>query len=207
MELMLILINVLLVVIIIAVYVRVSMTIKQQGFQIAVLLKHDKEAYKEAMSPAMRIMRAKQMKNTTNYLLTADKRAEYEAAEDPIFSVPYRGSNTEQLLGRKRQEVAEEVPVQAPVQQPVQAPVAELPPAEVITGEEAVQTGLNQLNTISIDTSKDVPMTNELPVEIQSGIAPVNTTQETFSVNGRANAGLMFGGKKLTAPAKFKPRQ
>jgi hypothetical protein len=201
MELMLILVNVLLIVIIIAVYVRISMTIKQQGFQISVLLKHDKEAYKEAMSPAMRIMRAKQMKNATNYLLPADKRAEYAVAEDDGFSVPYRGSDIDHLLVKKEQK-KEEV-AQAPVT-PVAVPEI---PTEVVdpSSEEAAKAGLQQLNQVSFDTSKDVPMTNELPVEVQTGVAP-NVNMETFSVNGRANAGLIFGGEKFTAPNKFKPR-
>lgn len=192
-ELMLILLNALLIVIIIAVYVRLHMVIKQQGFQISVLLKHEKEAFKEGMSPAMRIVRARQMKDQTNYLLPSDKQAAYTSDADATFNVPYRGSDLGHILPKK---AAEPVKVEEPKK------VEEVIPVDV-----AAKVGAGTLQDVKIDSTGEIPMTNTLPVEKQSGVATADVSAEAFSVNGRANAGIALGGGRLTAPHKFKTRE
>ena len=67
-EITLFLFNILLIVVIIAIYIKLSFIIKQQGFQISVLLKHEKEGFKEAMSPAQRWTKARKYRTSQNGL-------------------------------------------------------------------------------------------------------------------------------------------
>jgi len=72
-ELTMFVFNILLIVIIISVYVKLSFIIKQQGFQISVLLK---EGYrnKEAMSPGQRFGNARKYRGAYNALMPDDKQ-------------------------------------------------------------------------------------------------------------------------------------
>lgn len=195
-EVLLGLVIVLLVIIIIVAIVRLFQLIKQQGIQIAILLKHEKEAFKEGMSPAMRLMRARAMKEQTNYLLPSEKQSLYKVEEDAKFSVPYRGSNIDHLLpsGRKG-EVVEE---QSPVKQEVVVP-------ENVSEEEALKAGSNTLGLVQIDTTGVPPSTAELPVETQSGVV-IPSGDEKFTVNGRAGAPVMLRNGTVTTPNSYKPR-
>lgn len=194
-EVLLGLVIVLLVIIIIVAIVRLFQLIKQQGIQIAILLKHEKEAFKEGMSPAMRIMRARAMKEHTNYLLPSEKQALYKVEDDSKFSVPYRGSNIDHLLPSGRKAAVEE---KAPVKQEVVVP-------EHVTEEEALKAGSNTLGLVQVDTTGIPPSTAELPVETQSGVV-IPSADEKFTVNGRAGAPVMLKNGTVTTPNSYKPR-
>ena len=165
-ELALFLFNILLIIIIIAVYVKLTYMVKQQGFQISVLLKHDKEAFKEAMSPAQRWTRARKYRTSPNGLLPSDKQ--------PTEILPYLEEATDERGDRSMSYMLGKG---AGIN---------------ITDEDALKSGANAIEGSGYDSSVSVPDTSGLPAETQTGIINTETADPAnFSPNPRVSPSFL----------------
>lgn len=165
-ELALFLFNILLIIIIIAVYVKLTYMVKQQGFQISVLLKHDKEAFKEAMSPAQRWTRARKYRTSPNGLLPSDKQ--------PTEILPYLEEATDERGDR-----------------PMSYMLGKGAGIN-ITDEDALKSGANAIEGSGYDSSVSVPDTSGLPAETQTGVINTETSDPAnFSPNPRVSPSFL----------------
>lgn len=187
-ELTLFLVNVLLIIIIITVYVKLSMTIKNQGTQFAILLKQEKEAFKEAMSPAMRISRARRNKDEVNQLMPSwHKNPEYDG---PSFEPTYRGADASKLMPTPKTIVAEPETSAADV------------PAEItnVTVEEVGAINPNAISAVGeLENVKAAEAAVPEPAIqtdiVQSGVlSEEELKQESYSVNPRVASSIIGMG-------------
>ena len=166
-ELTLFLFNILLIVVIIAVYVKLSFAIKQQGFQISVLLKHDKESFKEAMSPAQRWTRARKFRSSPNGLLPSDKQ--------PTETYPayMREATTE----RGDRPMSYMLPESRGLD---------------VSDIDALKSGAGAIAASGYDSSVSVPDTSALPAETQSGVIDTEKIESgNFSPNPRVQPSFL----------------
>jgi hypothetical protein len=165
-EITLFLFNILLIVVIIAVYIKLSFVIKQQGFQISVLLKHDREAFKEAMSPAQRWTKAAKYAKLNNGLMPSGERITVDEVE------AYEASNE-----RGDRPMSYLIPENSSLN---------------ITKEEALKSGANAIGGSGFDSSVSVPDTSALPAETQTGVINNETTDpNNFSLNPRVSPSFL----------------
>ena len=166
-ETTLFLFNILLIVVIITVYVRLSFAIKQQGFQISVLLKHDKEGFKEAMSPAQRWTRARKFRTSPNGLLPSDKQ--------PTETLPYMSEATSERGDRAMSYM--------------------LPSGDSglnISEVDALKSGAGAIAGSGYDASVSVPDTSALPAETQTGVIDTEKIESgSFSPNPRVQPSFL----------------
>ena len=166
-ELTLFFVNILLVIVIIAVYVKLSIVIKQQGFQISVLLKHDKEAFKEAMSPAQRWTKARKFRTSPNGLLPSDKQ--------PTETLPYMSEASSERGDRAMSYM--------------------LPSGGSglnISDVDALKSGAGAIAGSGYDSSVSVPDTSALPAETQSGVIDTEKLDSgNFSPNPRVQPSFL----------------
>lgn len=165
-EITLFLFNILLIVIIIAVYIKLSFMIKQQGFQISVLLKHDKEGFKEAMSPAQRWTKARKYRTSQNGLTPSWNQ--------PTETLPYLDEASSERGDR---------------------PMSYMLSNETglnITNEDALKSGAGAIGGSGYDSSVSVPDTSGLPAETQTGVINTETADPTnFSPNPRVSPSFL----------------
>lgn len=141
--------------------------IKDQGFQIQVLLKHNKEAFKEAMSPAQRFAKARKYAGEPNNLLPSDKQVlEKHAYEQETLNqrgdapIPY-------LLGETAGKAR-------------------------ITDKDMQKSGANAIKDSTVDTGPAIPDTSLLPVERQTGLIDTSKVDPTnFSTNPRVDPSFL----------------
>ena len=163
-EITLFLFNILLIVVIIAVYVKLSYMIKQQGFQISVLLKHEKEGFKEAMSPAQRWTKARKYRTSPNGLLPSDKQ--------PKETLPFMRETTTERGDRAMDYL---LPESSGLN---------------ISDVDALKSGAGAIASSGYDSTVSVPDTSALPAETQTGVIDTeNLEPGNFSANqiGRAH--------------------
>ena len=166
-EITLFLFNILLIVIIIATYIKLSFMIKQQGFQISVLLKHEKEGFKEAMSPAQRWTKARKYRTSQNGLMPSWNQ--------PTESLPYLSETTSERGDR-----------------PMSYMLPESSTGLNISSEEALKSGAGAIGGSGYDSSVSVPDTSGLPAETQTGVINTETADPTnFSPNPRVSPSFL----------------
>lgn len=163
----LVLLNILLVLVIIVVFIRITYTIKDQGFQIAVLLKHNKEAFKEAMSPAQRYAKARKYAGLQNSLLPSDKQVlEQHAYEQETLN--QRGDIPMPFL------------------------LGETAGKSRITQEDLAKSGANAIRGSGVDPGPQIPDTSLLPAERQTGVVSTeNADPNSFTTNPRVNPAIV----------------
>lgn len=165
-EITLFLFNILLIVVIVAIYVKLSFMIKQQGFQISVLLKHEKEGFKEAMSPAQRLTKARKFRTSPNGLMPSWNQ--------PTEKLPYMNE-----LSSSRGD------------RPMSYMLSSSSGLN-ITDEEALKSGANAIGGSGYDTSVSVPDTSALPAETQTGVINTETASAgNFSPNPRVSPSFL----------------
>ena len=164
-ETTLFLFNILLIVVIIAIYVKLSYTIKQQGFQISVLLKQDKEGFKEAMSPAQRWTRARKYRTSNNGLMPSWNQ--------PKEKLPYLDEATSErgdrsmsyMLGNSKLDVS---------------------------SKDLLKSGANAITGSGYDSSVSMPDTSALPAETQTGVIDTSTADPSnYSLNPRVSPSFL----------------
>lgn len=179
-ELTLILVNIFLVMLIIAIYVKLSNNIKNQGEVIRVI-------QSERFTPAQRWSWARKYRTAPNGLMPSDKQ--------PKETLPYlpemtnnRGDRAMSYMlpkGQRSQEGGRRA-----------RSLAGMPEDEVM------KSGGEALGAVTVDTSRAIPDTSFLPVETQTGVIDNDTTDTTnFNVNPRANPSFVE-----TASEGFFPR-
>lgn len=167
-ELTMFLFNILLIVVIIAVYIKLSFAIKQQGFQISVLLKHDKEGFKEAMSPAQRWTKARKYRTSPNGLLPSDKQ--------PSEALPVMSE-----LSSERGDRA--MSYMMPSGSGSKLDVSNI---------DALKSGAGAIASSGYDSSVSVPDTSALPAETQSGVIDTEKIEAgSFSPNPRVQPAFL----------------
>lgn len=168
-EMTLFLFNILLIVVIITVYVKLSFMIKQQGFQISVLLKHDKEGFKEAMSPAQRWTKARKFRTSPNGLLPSDKQ--------PTETLPYMREASSERGDRAMSYML---------------PDAGSGSGLNISDMDALKSGAGAIASSGYDSSVSVPDTSALPAETQSGVIDTEKLESgNFSPNPRVQPSFL----------------
>ena len=167
-ELTMFLFNILLIIVIIAVYIKLSFAIKQQGFQISVLLKHDKEGFKEAMSPAQRWTKARKYRTSPNGLLPSDKQ--------PSEALPVMSE-----LSSERGDRA--MSYMLPNGSGRKLDVSDI---------DALKSGAGAIASSGYDSSVSVPDTSALPAETQSGVIDTEKIEAgSFSPNPRVQPAFL----------------
>lgn len=167
-EITLFLFNILLIVVIIAVYIKLSYMIKQQGFQISVLLKHEKEGFKEAMSPAQRWTKARKYRTSQNGLTPSWNQ--------PTETLPYIDEASSERGDRSMSYMLAE----------------DSGSSLNITNEEALKSGAGAIGGSGYDSSVSVPDTSALPAETQTGVINTETSDPTnFSPNPRVSPSFL----------------
>lgn len=191
-ELTLFLVNILLIIIIITVYVRLSMTIKNQGTRFTVALEQTKEGFKEAMAPAMRLARARKNKDEVNHLLPSWSKQPFD--DSASFDVSYRGSDIDHLLRERK------VNASAPVEEEAPAPI----PAEVTKIDETdiAKAGGEGLESISLQAADPSATVDGAPAVVQSGVMDEPADAEQYTPNPRASPNAIRMGSFMT-PNKF----
>ena len=165
-EITLFLFNILLIVVIIAVYVKLSYMIKQQGFQISVLLKHEKEGFKEAMSPAQRWTKARKYRTSPNGLLPSDKQ--------PKETLPFMRETTTERGDRAMDYL---LPESSGLN---------------ISDVDALKSGAGAIASSGYDSTVSVPDTSALPAETQTGVIDTeNLEPGNFSANPRVQPSFL----------------
>lgn len=182
-EITLFLFNILLIVVIIAVYIKLSFMIKQQGFQISVLLKHDKEGFKEAMSPAQRWTKARKYRTSQNGLIPSWNQ--------PTETLPYLGEASSERGDRSMSYMlANESSINVANESGLNNIADET--GLNITNEEALKSGAGAIGGSGYDSSVSVPDTSSLPAETQTGVINTETADPTnFSPNPRVSPSFL----------------
>lgn len=156
----LVLFNLFLITLIICAYVKISYVIKQQGLQISVLLKQEKEGFKEALSPAQRWTMARKYRTSQNGLTPSWKQ--------PTEVLPYMEAETN-MRGDK--------------------PMSYLVRSNSginITPEDAMKSGAGAIGGTTFDSSVSIPDTSALPAETQTGVIDTQKINPAnFSTNPR----------------------
>lgn len=163
----LVLFNILLVLVIVVVFIRMNHLIRDQGFQIQVLLKHNKEAFKESMSPAQRYAKARKYLGEPNGLLPSDKQVLEKHAYE-TESMNQRGDYPMPFLlgdtaGKSR-----------------------------ITDADMQKSGANAIKDSTVDTGPAIPDTSLLPAERQTGVIDTEKADPAnFSTNPRVDPSFL----------------
>ena len=167
-EITLFLFNILLIIVIVATYIKLSFMIKQQGLQISVLLKHEKEGFKEAMSPAQRWTKARKFRTAPNGLAPSWKQ--------PTETLPYLDSASNSRGDRAMSYL-----------------IAGSGGSGLnITEEEALKSGAGAIGGSGYDSSVSVPDTSALPAETQTGVIDTEKTDPAnFNTNPRASPSFL----------------
>ena len=169
-EITLFLFNILLIIVIVATYIKLSFMIKQQGLQISVLLKHEKEGFgvKEAMSPAQRWTKARKFRTSPNGLAPSWKQ--------PTETLPYLDSASNSRGDRAMSYL-----------------IAGSGGSGLnITEEEALKSGAGAIGGSGYDSSVSVPDTSALPAETQTGVIDTEKTDPAnFNTNPRASPSFL----------------
>lgn len=163
----LVLFNILLVLVIVVVFIRMNHLIRDQGFQIQVLLKHNKEAFKEAMSPAQRFAKARKYAGEPNGLLPSDKQMLEKHAYE-VESLNQRGDYPMPFL------------------------LGESAGKSRITDQDMQKSGANAIKDSTVDTGPSIPDTSLLPAERQTGLIDTSKADPTnFSTNPRVDPSFL----------------
>lgn len=167
-EITLFIFNILMILAIIGVYVALSRAIKQQGDEMRIIIHSEREAFKEAMSPAQRWTRARKYRDAQNGLMPSWNQPKDNR---PIMSM----STTERgdrpmsylMLGGNEQTAIDPI--------------------------DALKSGANAIGDAGFDTSVSVPDTSALPAETQTGVIDNSTatTDANFSSNPRVNPSFL----------------
>lgn len=170
-EITLFLFNILLIIVIVAIYIKLSFAIKQQGFQISVLLKNDKEGF----SPVQRFTAARKYRNASNGLMPSWKQPTGEScylseATSERGDRPMKYMLASKGNGRRSGESS----------------------GLNITTEEALKSGAGAIGGSGYDSSVSVPDTSALPAETQTGVINTETADPTnFSPNPRVSPSFL----------------
>lgn len=156
--------NVLLIIIIVAAYVKLSLMVKNQGTQIQVLLKHDRERFstKEAMAPALRYGGAASASSIGNRLMP-EGRVQELTREPLALNFPRGNVSVDYMLGKRDDSIGgEQIDKQTTFDDAVDS-------ALVVSDEEKIKAGATSIAaTDFIDNS--MPDTSQLPAEVQTGV-------------------------------------
>ena len=202
-EITLFLFNILLIVVIVVVYVKLTFLVKNQGLQIQLLLKHDKEGFrvKEGMAPAQRWANAAKYVGMENGLLPSDKQSQLKTKYvqsltsergDRRFDYLLPGAN---IAGQTPAESNEPSVGGEVVEQPNAAPVESTSIADQpINSEEAAKASANAMADVGFkDTAQ--PDTSGMPVEDQRGVNEGGKEPYYCGSNTRVCPSFMENGK------------
>ena len=170
-EITLFLFNILLIVVIIVVYVKLTFMVKNQGLQIQLLLKHDKEGFrvKEGMAPAQRYGMAAKYVGMENGLMPSfnqnTKKSKYQQAMtsergDRPMSYMLPGASNSASIG------GEEVKSSSGNNEAVTS-------ALNVTQEDLIKAGANAISSTDFHDNS-TPDTSELPATVQTGLVEAN---------------------------------
>lgn len=170
-EITLFLFNVLLIVVIVAAYVKLTYMIKNQGLQIQLLLKHDKEGFriKEGMAPAQRYGMAAKYTGMENGLMPSfnqnTKKSKYRQAMtsergDRSMSYMLPGANSDATIG------GEEINSSSTNDEAVTS-------ALNVTQEDLIKAGAGAISATDFHDNS-TPDTSELPATVQTGLVDAN---------------------------------
>jgi len=161
--------------------------IKQQGFQITLLLKNANstssttETFKESMAPAQRYSQAGASGQIPNPLLPSYKADTYKAKSMPIVTnnrgnikvcgLPHRGA---------RKQISNDTTLET---------VKNAVPGNVST-EDALVAGASAYSNVNYDDSTQTPEASGPPMDQRGDISLTGVDSMNFSTNGRANPAL-----------------
>lgn len=197
-EITLFLFNILLIVVIIVVYVKLTYMVKNQGLQIQLLLKHEKEGFriKEAMAPAQREGLAAKYVGMENGLMPSTNQSTYKPKGVNAMTSERGDRPMSYMLPGATNTGGNEITV------PSTGENEAVTSALNVSQEDLVKAGAGA--TASVDFhDNSIPDTSDLPATVQTGMSEPNKEGYCGS-NTRVCPSFMSGGSFMVSHANQK---